>query len=119
MFLHLSVSHSVHRGVCILACIGADTATPVYPSIQHAFGKTPPVYPSMHWGRHPPGHCSGRYASYWNAFLYSSVFTFSLQDAVGAFEKLLTDNKNGSVMFFNKVDGAVKARYVQQEWNDS
>ena len=43
------------------------------------------VYPSMHWGRHPPadtppladtlppldGHCSGRYASYWNAFLFS------------------------------------------------
>ena len=31
------------------------------------------VYPSMHWGRHPPspadGYCSGRYASYWNAFL--------------------------------------------------
>ena len=48
------------------------------------------VYPSMHWSRHPPcpvhagihtpawadrtpppdGHCSGWYASYWNAFLF-------------------------------------------------
>ena len=27
MFLHLSVSHSVHRG-CIPACIGADTPSP-------------------------------------------------------------------------------------------
>ena len=42
------------------------------------------VYPSMHLGRHPPadtppgrhpppadGYCSRRYASYWNAFLFS------------------------------------------------
>ena len=28
MFLHLSVSHYVHRGVCIPACIGADTPLP-------------------------------------------------------------------------------------------
>ena len=27
------------------------------------------VYPSMHWGRPPPGYCCGRYASYWNVFL--------------------------------------------------
>ena len=57
------------------------------------------VYPSMHWGRHPlpsacwdtqtplppgrhplgrhppSGHCSGRYASYWNAFLFHRCFT--------------------------------------------
>ena len=31
---------------------------------------------SQHWGRHPPSvypsmHCSGWYASYWNAFLFS------------------------------------------------
>ena len=64
MFLHLSISHSVHRGG-------------VYPSMywgrhpradisQHALGQTPPgqTYPSMHWGRHtPPGRhipaCTG------------------------------------------------------------
>ena len=30
------------------------------------------MYPNMHWGRHPPadGYCCGRYASYWNAFLF-------------------------------------------------
>ena len=35
-------------------------------------------------------------------------FTFSLKDAADAFETLLMDNKNGSVMFFNKVEGTVK-----------
>ena len=41
-------------GGCIPACTGTDTSR-----------QTPP-------GRHTPppdGHCSGRYASYWNAFL--------------------------------------------------
>ena len=40
------------------------------------------VYPSMHWGRHPTwedtpppdSHCSVRYASYWNAFLFDTIF---------------------------------------------
>ena len=35
-------------------------------------------YPSMHWGRHPPpadGYCCGRYASYWNAFLFWFFFS--------------------------------------------
>ena len=38
------------------------------------------VYPSMHWGRHPPwapplpdDHCSARYASYWNAFSFFHI----------------------------------------------
>ena len=70
MFLHLSVSHSVHRGCLPGAC----------------------VYPSMHWadtplgrhslGRHlpgqtplPGGHCSRWYASYWNAFLLIEAIT--------------------------------------------
>ena len=63
------------------------------------------VYPSMHWGRHPPGRhpprqtppwadsfpwastprhgqtppdgdCSGRYANYWNAFLFRNYSAF-------------------------------------------
>ena len=39
--------------VCIPACTGADTPGCVS---QHALGQTHPpgVYPSMHWGRHPP-----------------------------------------------------------------
>ena len=37
--------------------------------------ETPPGRHPL--GRHPPppdGHCSGRYATYWNAFLYSCSF---------------------------------------------
>ena len=101
MFLHLSVSHSVHKGVYpsmywgrhppgqtypsmhwdrhnppgrhIPACPGADT--PLADISQHALGQTPSpghTYPSMHWDRPPPpnSHCSGRFASYWNAFLF-------------------------------------------------
>ena len=32
-------------------------------------------YPSMHWGRPPwrDGYCCGRYASYWNAFLFEII----------------------------------------------
>ena len=56
MFLHLSVSHSVHKG--------AGSAS---------------VHAGIHTllGRHPPadGHCSGRYASYWNAFLFIYLLT--------------------------------------------
>ena len=49
---------------------------------RHPPGRHPPVYPSMHWSSHPPppgGHCSGRYVSYWNAFLLSNIYssTFS------------------------------------------
>ena len=53
-------------------------------------GRYSPIQPPTP-GRHPPGqttplsqtpplpngHCSGRYASYWNAFLYSHVFAVS------------------------------------------
>ena len=55
-YVFTGVCHSVQGG-CILACPGADTLR-----------QTPPL------GRHTPppdGHCSGRYASYWNAFLFS------------------------------------------------
>ena len=44
---------------CIPACVGADT--PPHRVSQHAMGQTHPS---------PYGHCSGRYASYWNTFLY-------------------------------------------------
>ena len=56
----------------------------MYPSMHWA-GKC--VYPSMHWvwgfvtrggvcpgGVYLPRECSGRYASYWNAFLLSFHF---------------------------------------------
>ena len=57
MFLRLSVSHSVHGGV--------------------SAGQNPPGQTPL--GRHPTGHtdspadgyCCGRYASYWNVFLFT------------------------------------------------
>ena len=74
MFLHLSVSHSVYRGRgvsrprprgvcpggvsrprpgCVCVCVS-----------QHALRQTPPLPPA-------DGYCCRRYASYWNAFLFS------------------------------------------------
>ena len=66
MFLHLSVSHSVHKGGCLPQCMLGYTPSP---------GQTPPpAWAGTPPGRHPPPpadvHCSGRYASYWNAFLF-------------------------------------------------
>ena len=94
MFLHLSVSHSVHGG-CIPACTGADTPPGKHPRtdtsqadiplVTHRLarhtpgqttpGQTPPCpvhvgihpLPSACWDTH--GYCCGWYASYWNAFL--------------------------------------------------
>ena len=60
MFLHLSVSHSVHRGgVCPCACW--DT----HPRADTPLGRHP--LPSACWNIH--GYCCRRFASYWNAFL--------------------------------------------------
>ena len=43
------------------------------------------VYPSMHWGRTPPPtvdlYCCGRYASYWNAFLWNMKLIFIFKTA--------------------------------------
>ena len=91
MFLHLSVSHSVHRGVCLSQHALRQT-TPWADISQHALGQTSPgqTYNSMYSGRSPlpDGHYSGWYASYWNAFLlkikawilqikvYVKIFTF-------------------------------------------
>ena len=77
MFLHLSVSHSIHRGVYIPACIKQiplgrhplPSACWDTPPAQCMLGYTP--FPSACWGTHPPsGHCCGRYTSYCNAFLF-------------------------------------------------
>ena len=70
MFLHLSVSHSVHRGgVCLSACWDTPPGTR-HPPDQ----ATPPT-------RHPPsgsrdGYCCGRYASYWNALLFKHKLNY-------------------------------------------
>ena len=64
MFLHLSVSHSVHRG---------DLP---YPPDRH------PPWPDTPLGWHPRAvhagtrSTSGRYASYWNAILFMTCFSW-------------------------------------------
>ena len=88
MFLHLSVSHSLHRG-CLPQCMLGHTHTPSLarhppgqttpqtdnplhsacwdtPTVQCMLGYTP--LHSACWDRH--GYYCGRYASYWNAFLF-------------------------------------------------
>ena len=89
MFLHLFVSHSVHKGGVSQHAMGAYTPRQTaprhtHPSLGHI--HTPGRHPSWtHTPRQtlPPGHTprpgrhlpprrppwSGRYASYWNAFL--------------------------------------------------
>ena len=68
MFLHLSVSHSVHRGVvCPIACWdtppGPEAGTP--PLIHDT-----PLQRSAYWEVRAT---SRRYASYWNAVLFSNT----------------------------------------------
>ena len=83
IFLHLSVIHSVHRGVlpqCMLGYPpgadppGADTPPPR--SRHPPTAEPPPPGSSPPPPPPPPGadssirSTSGRYASYWNAFLF-------------------------------------------------
>ena len=67
-----SVCHSVHReGVCVSQHELGQTPPGTHP-LPSACWDTPPC--PVHAGIHPPGgHCCGRYASYWNAFLYLYV----------------------------------------------
>ena len=70
MFLHLSVSHSVHRGCVSQHAFGADTPPPA----DLPLGRNPTPL-SRHTPLLPDGHCCGRYASYWNAFLFQTPNT--------------------------------------------
>ena len=75
MFLHLS--DSVHRGRCTPLDRHPPKQTPLWADTLP--GQTPSLGRHPTWtDTHPPldGHCSGRYASYWNAFL-SLIITFS------------------------------------------
>ena len=86
------VCYFVHRGVCIPACIAggipaclaAGLGGGVYPSMPCSRSRGVGVYPSMPCSRSPGGggvsqhalrSMSGRYASYWNAFLLMTYFT--------------------------------------------
>ena len=113
MFLHMSVSHSVHRGrgvlsqhglqvvsqhalqqrgaipACIAGAISACLAAGgSAPGGVPAPGGSAPGGACSRWGLppsrgdgYPPcfkadGYCCGRYASYWNAFLFYYVSSY-------------------------------------------
>ena len=70
MFSQASVTLSM--GVCIPACTGWE-----------ACGRPPP---------RPDGHCSRRFASYWNAFLYifvAAVVTVLIMMAITFLDKII------------------------------
>ena len=75
MFLHLSVSHSVHRGGS--ASVNATIPPPPHPGADPTGTRHPPGarhppgtrYPPQYQAPPPDGYRCGRYASYWNGFL--------------------------------------------------
>ena len=68
---------SVHRGggVCLSACW--DT---ISPSRHTPPGTDTPLLTDTRPRAHTPAdsYCCGRYASYWNAFLFSGIFAIAL-----------------------------------------
>ena len=92
LFLHLSVI-LVTGGVCLSACW--DTHTPLG---RHPKAGTP------YWADIPPadGYCSGRYASYWNAFLlYNCNFPFPVTNLTATMEFSLNGNTMNSGNLIN------------------
>ena len=76
MFSEVSVSHSAHRGggvLCVelvqLEVILGNRAKGEEPDVVLPPGGLPNPHPTDTSG----GHCSGRYTSYWNAFLYFCI----------------------------------------------
>ena len=67
----------VHRGVClVLGGLLRGGLLQEASALGRGVWSQGGLYPSMHWGRPPPrrdGYCCGRYASYWNAFLFFEV----------------------------------------------
>ena len=85
--LHVSVILFTGGGIWQTPPIQADTPPGRHPLAgrhppgRHHLGRYPysprqtPPYPSPHPSRNPrDGHCSGWYASYWNAFLFCDGF---------------------------------------------
>ena len=86
---------NIFISVCQEFCPWRGRGRVWYPSMPCRFSGQHPggslrglareVYPSMHWGRHPPAddYCRGRYASYRNAFLFPTTIVASMgQNAV-------------------------------------
>ena len=104
MFLQVCVCPQGGRGVCLSACW--DT-----PQTRHPPEQTPPR-PDTPWTRHPPweqtpprspppspreADCSirltsGRYASYWNAFLFILCFV-NLEKHTAAVDRSLDSSR--------------------------
>ena len=72
VFTPVCQSFCSQGGVCLSACW--DTHPP---------GQTHPPVPSACWDR--LGYCCGRYASYWNAFLFSRNFEISVSVEIRCF----------------------------------
>ena len=62
----------VHAGIYPLLSACWDTHTPLPSACWDT--ATCPVHAEIHATPSPNGHCSGRYASYWNAFLFHVDF---------------------------------------------
>ena len=72
IFSQVSVSHSVHRGRVYPSMPPGQTPPGQTPPRQTPPGQTPcPVHAG--YTPSPSSHCCGRYASYWNAFLFGKV----------------------------------------------
>ena len=71
MFLHLSVSHSVHKGgVCLSACWDTHTSPGRHPPARHPPGQTPSL------DRHPTGqtHTPSRRPLQWTVRILLECF---------------------------------------------
>ena len=116
VFLHLSVGHFVHRG-CLLQCMLGYSSRQTHPWANTPLGRyprqTPPRQTSL-WadtpradtppGRHPlpaDSHCSGRYASYMNAFLFTINFVHCCFSVTLSFRKLLTHSAGNLILYLN------------------
>ena len=102
----------------------------VFTSVCQEFCPQGGVYPSMHWGR-PPGQthkpplpgqtppwtdtpdgpCSGRYASYWNAFLFLPVVALYPPQAF----RSTTGNTKGNMLIIRSTSVLVLAENAHLE----
>ena len=74
-FCFVSCGKVMFSSVCQEFCLGCGVPASGSGGV-HPPGETPHTLGRHPQGKHPlprDGHCSGRYASYWNAFLFLSI----------------------------------------------
>ena len=79
--LHRTVIFTVRNVVIILFTGGGGGVYPSMHSADTPWADTPQAQCMLGYTNLPPpprGHCSGRYASYWNAFLFIGMYIVSL-----------------------------------------